>query len=73
MVSRHKGPVTRKKFPFDAAKMGPKRCHEYAEIDVIYIPSCKKLDMFHIQSTKCVFIIADIIVFILANIYHVDA
>ena len=29
--------------------------------------------MFHIQSTKCVFIIADIIVFILANIYHVDA
>ena len=33
----------------------------------------KGLDLFHIQSTTCAFIIADIIAFISANIYHVDA
>ena len=31
-----KGQLRRKKFPFDDAIMGPKRCYEYAEIDVIY-------------------------------------
>ena len=41
VVSRHKRSVTRIKFPFDDAIMGPKRCYEYAEIDDKHMHSRK--------------------------------